>query len=267
MSLRNLQLAKTLAFVARVVAVVGLFFSAALSAAPQRIISLSPHLTEAVFWLGAEARLVGRDRFSNYPAAVENIPVVGDAYSINVEALAALKPDLILLWQAPQTLANQLNQMKLTVFNSNPTTLSAVYSELERLAQTLGVSAQSQFTELHGAIKRLESNQQPGNKTKKKALILVQHQPPVALGLGDSLAASLSYCGWENSLQQKQAVVNLSPEFLWAGDFDALINFAGKAEAYQNKPVLQPEVDPLVRPGPRLPTALYQLCTQLQKLN
>ena len=262
--MRNLQVAIQRQLI-RLSLVLGLALPTLVTAAPQRIVSLSPHLTEAVFWLGAESRLVGRDRFSNYPPAVKNIPVVGDAYSLNLEALAALNPDLILLWQPPQSLKTQLANLQLPVFDTNPTTVEAVYAELKKLATRLALPAQSQLAALRADIKQLD-NYRLANTTngeEKKALILVQQQPPIALGLGDPLAASLHYCGWRNSLKQPNAVVNLNPEFLWVGDYEVLIDFTGQTKPFRDVPLLQPEVDPLVRPGPRLPAALNQLCQDL----
>lgn len=230
------------------------------AATPQRIVSLSPHLTEAVFWLGAGSRLLGRDRFSDYPPEALAVPVVGDAYSLNIEALAALKPDLVLLWQAPQALKQQLAQLGLPIFDSNPQTVEQIAAELQRLALLLEASAKDAFKELQQQVDLLA---QPQASSKRKALILVQQQPPIALGMGDPLAGSLWHCGWENALSQTNAVINLSPEYLWAGHYDALIDFTGNAHNRQKKPVFYPEADTLVRPGPRFPAALYRLCRQL----
>lgn len=231
---------------------------------PKRVISLSPHLTEAVFWLGAGDRLAGRDRFSNYPPEAANVAVVGDAYSLNIEALLAQKPDLILLWQAPQTLQQQIQQFGLPLFNSNPQNLSAIRQELARLAKVLGVWPAQKFAELDQQIKQLQN--QPLAAKPKKALLLVQSQPPVALGNNDALAASLPYCGWQNVLELPQPAINLSPEFLPSADYDAVINFASDNNPYLKPvPQLKPAADPLVRPGPRFAAAMLQLCQQLNR--
>ena len=62
---------------------------------PTRIISLSPAHTEIFYAIGSEDRLVGRDRFSDFPPETSEKPVVGDAFSLNLEAIAALEPDLV----------------------------------------------------------------------------------------------------------------------------------------------------------------------------
>ena len=63
-----------------------------------KIVSLAPHLTELLFSLGVGDRIVGTSRYSDYPPAAKNIPVVGDAFSVNVEAVVALQPDIVFAW-------------------------------------------------------------------------------------------------------------------------------------------------------------------------
>ena len=65
--------------------------------APARIVSLLPSLTETVCALGACDRLVGVDRYSNWPASVQKLPQVGGGLDPNVEAVVALKPDVVLI--------------------------------------------------------------------------------------------------------------------------------------------------------------------------
>ncbi len=63
-----------------------------------RIVSLAPHLTEILFSLGVGDRVVGTSRFSDYPPAAQQIPVVGDAFGVNVETVIALDPDIVFAW-------------------------------------------------------------------------------------------------------------------------------------------------------------------------
>lgn len=63
---------------------------------PQRVVSLLPSLTETVCELGQCHRLVGVDRYSNHPASVRALPQAGGGVDPNIEAIVALKPDLVL---------------------------------------------------------------------------------------------------------------------------------------------------------------------------
>ena len=68
-----------------------------IAAPPQRIVSMLPSLTETVCELGACARLVGIDDYSNFPARVLSLPRLGGLEDTSIERVVALKPDLVLL--------------------------------------------------------------------------------------------------------------------------------------------------------------------------
>jgi ABC-type Fe3+-hydroxamate transport system substrate-binding protein len=66
----------------------------------QRVVSLNPVISEAIFALGADARLVGRSRWDAAPAEIIRVPSVGDGIQPNVEAVLAARPDLVVLYAA-----------------------------------------------------------------------------------------------------------------------------------------------------------------------
>ena len=66
----------------------------------QRIVSLAPHITENLFAIGAGGRVVGTVDFSNFPEAAKRIPRVGGYEKIDLEAVAALRPDLVIAWES-----------------------------------------------------------------------------------------------------------------------------------------------------------------------
>lgn len=65
-----------------------------------RIVSLSPHLAELVFAVGAGDMLVGVSAYTDYPAAAARLPVVGDAFGLDQERLAVIRPDVLLAWKS-----------------------------------------------------------------------------------------------------------------------------------------------------------------------
>lgn len=81
---------------------------------PQRIVSLMPSLTESVCALGECHRLVGVDRFSNWPEAVKKLPQMGGYIDPNIEAVVALKPDLVLVASSMRA-SERLEALGLTV--------------------------------------------------------------------------------------------------------------------------------------------------------
>lgn len=104
-----------------------------LAAPPQRIVSLLPSLTETVCELGACARLVGVDRYSNFPASVNALPKLGGMDDTNVELIASLKPDVVLV-AVSSRVADRLRALGLKVVALEPRS----YQDVQRVLNTLG---------------------------------------------------------------------------------------------------------------------------------
>ena len=93
------------------------------NAAPAaRIVTLSPHLTELAFAAGAGSKLVGVVEFSNHPTEARSLPRVGDAFRLDLEALAAARPDLILGWPSgnPTAVLDRLRRLGYRVVEWSP---------------------------------------------------------------------------------------------------------------------------------------------------
>ncbi len=106
----------------------------------RRIVSLLPSLTETVCALGACSSLVGTDRHSNYPPQVRALPKLGGLDDANVEAIVALKPDLVLLAMSSR-IVERLEGLGITVAALEPRSSNDVLSALERTDRLLGSSA------------------------------------------------------------------------------------------------------------------------------
>jgi iron complex transport system substrate-binding protein len=106
--------------------------------APQRIISMLPSLTESVCALGACARLVGVDRYSDWPASVERLPRLGGLDDALVEAIVALKPDVVLASTSSRAL-DRLDALGLRVVRLKSDTHADVRRTLRLLAHLLGL--------------------------------------------------------------------------------------------------------------------------------
>src|SRR3990172_3019118 len=119
----------------------GLGRSVILNEAAKRVVSLAPSNTEILFAVGAGEQVIGRDEFSDYPAEAASIESVGGSMGeYSVEAIVALKPDLVLAAEinSPE-LVKQLEDLGLTVYYlANPTTLEELYVNLEIVAQLTG---------------------------------------------------------------------------------------------------------------------------------
>ena len=82
-----------------------------------RIVTLAPQLTELVYAVGAGDRLVGVSDWSDHPPAALELPVVGDAFTVDQERLALLDPDLLLVWESgtPSHTVDELRSAGFTV--------------------------------------------------------------------------------------------------------------------------------------------------------
>lgn len=113
-----------------------------LTAPARRIVSLAPNITEVVYAAGAGDKLVGTVDFSDYPAAAKMLPRVGSYARVDIEAVAALKPDLVLAWDSgnPPAAVAQLRKLGIPVYVAEPKTLDDVARDLERYGTLAGTS-------------------------------------------------------------------------------------------------------------------------------
>lgn len=111
----------------------------ALAQPAQRIVSLLPSLTETVCALGACDKLVGVDRYSNWPASLQSqLPVLGGGLDPNVEAIVALQPDVVLLSDAPRVI-ERLEALGLRTVALEPRTQADVYRAMHSIGLVLGL--------------------------------------------------------------------------------------------------------------------------------
>ncbi|MGR3907874.1 cobalamin-binding protein [Burkholderia sp. SR8] len=111
-----------------------------LAAPAQRVISLAPHATELVYAAGGGAKLVGTVTYSDYPPAAQKVPRVGDNKALDLERIAALKPDLIVVWRHgnAERQTDALRALHIPLFFSEPKHLDDVATSLRRLGTLLG---------------------------------------------------------------------------------------------------------------------------------
>lgn len=106
-------------------------------ALPQRIVSLLPSLTETAWVLGVGARLVGVDRYSNWPAQIAALPRLGGLDDAQIEAIARLKPDVVLASTAARSL-DKLEALGFTVMRLRSESHADVRRTLGLVARLLG---------------------------------------------------------------------------------------------------------------------------------
>jgi iron complex transport system substrate-binding protein len=106
----------------------------------QRVIAMAPHVTELLFTAGAGDKIVGAVTYSDYPEAAKKIPRVGDNRLIDLERVAAMKPDLIVIWMHGgfERQIEGLRKLGIPLFHSEPTKLEGIADNVVRLGQLMG---------------------------------------------------------------------------------------------------------------------------------
>ncbi|MGD0205564.1 MAG: ABC transporter substrate-binding protein, partial [Dehalococcoidia bacterium] len=113
-----------------------------IEAQPQRIVSLSPAATEILFAIGAGDQVIAVDKFSNYPEEATSREQL-DAYEPNLEAIAGVQPDLVLLFYDPGQLADSLERLSITTavlgsVEETPGSVAAVFDQIRLLGEMTG---------------------------------------------------------------------------------------------------------------------------------
>jgi iron complex transport system substrate-binding protein len=191
-----------------------------------RIVSLAPHLTEMVFAAGAGNKLVGVVSYSDYPPAALNIPIIGSYNNINYEALVALQPDLVLVWNSGngQELAERLEGLGLTVFVSEPKRLPDIARSLNKLGTLSGTlpvaeKAAAEYLTRYQALVADNSSKAPVN-----VFIEVWHEPMMTVNGTHIISDSIELCGGINIFAEALPLVSrISVESVVRGNPDVII--------------------------------------------
>lgn len=236
-------------------------------AGPRRIAALAPHVVEMLFLLGAGDRVVATVEYADHPPAARDLPRIGDAFTLSLEALVASRPDLVIAWGAALDPGRRarIEAIVPALLVSEPEDLEAIAEELETFAARLGTggAAARDFR------RRLEALEAPPAR-RARVLPLVSLEPPLTLGRSSFVDDVLRRCGAENPLASDAgAVVQLSREVLLVTDFDYVLPLveapAEALEALLGQEVARLAIDPdlLARPGPRLLDGAETLCALL----
>jgi iron complex transport system substrate-binding protein len=247
------------------------------TAAPMRIVTLSPHLTELVYAAGGGARLVGTVDTSDYPEAAKAIPRIGDVTRIDAERLLSLRPDLVLAWSdgSPAEQLVLLRRLGLATLPMRQNALADVPAAIEQLGRLFGTEAvanenASRFrTELAALRARYAS------APRLRVFYQVWDAPLYTLGGTQVVTEVLGVCGATNLFgEQAQSAFAVDAETVYARDPDAIVLAGSAAEnvewrkRWTTRPPLRATfvaVDPdlVNRMGPRIVEGAAALCAKL----
>jgi iron complex transport system substrate-binding protein len=243
----------------------------------QRIVSLQPSFAEAVCALGACDRLVGIDRYSNWPASVRRLPQVGGGIDPNIEAIAALRPDVVLASASSQGTA-RLQALGIPVLTIEPKGgLADAQRMLGMVARLLGLPdqrADAVWQEAQARLRAAAARMPPS--ARGMTVFFEAAAGPYGAGPQSFIGEVLAALGLANVLPARlgpfprlnpEYVVRANPRFIMAGEYanPSMPGAAGRvsfrypgwndmAAVREGRVCLftRAQVDVLVRPGPRL---------------
>jgi len=166
----------------------------------QRIVSLAPHATEQLFAAGAGAKLVGVSEYSDYPEEAKRLPQVASSAGVNLEALLALKPDLVVAWRLEATAASlaRLESLGLPVFYDEPRRLAQIPESIEALGELAGTAAAARAlaASLREQLSRLKA--QYGSRRAVSVFYQISERPLMTLGGRQFVSDAIELCGGRN---------------------------------------------------------------------
>ena len=236
---------------------------------PQRIVSVLPSLTETVCELGQCPRLVGADRYSNYPDRVRTLPKVGGGLDPNIEAIIALKPDVVLLATSSPAAA-RLESLGIKVVALEPKSYADARRVLEIVGKLLDVAdAQRVWRAMDAGVSA--AAQSIPERARNARVYFEVNSAPYAAGESSFIGETLTRLGARNIVPaalgpfpkiNPEFVVRANPDVIMVGD----ATFVGMAQrpGWAGMPAIKakricvftPEQsDIMVRPGPRMAEA------------
>lgn len=249
---------------------------------PQRIVTLGAHLAEQLFALGAGDRVVGVSRFTDFPPEVKQRPVVGDAIAIHHEAIAQLKPDLVLVWRSgfPERARAPLQRLGVPVYESEIRSVADLAGSLRRLGRLLGrpEAGEAQARQLEQQWAALQAEY--ASRALVRVFYQVWHQPLMTINREHLIHQAITACGGRNLFAELPA---LTPTVSWEAAVQRnpqVIAMAGSASDHpeQGRWPQFPGVDAVKaqrfalvdgdlinRMGPRFVQGARQLCEAIDR--
>lgn len=254
-----------------------------LDAPARRVVALAPNLVELVYAAGGGASIVGAIRYSDYPPQAKKLPRIGDAFALNLERIAQLDPDLVLVWRSglPERQRSQLHALGAPLFESEIRSVDDIASTLERLGVLLGTqrvanAEAARLRERWAALKARYAARPP-----VRVFYQLWQQPLMTINGEHLIAQAISACGGVNVFASMptltptvgwEAVVRANPQLVVGARIDAASTAPPgrwreltQIDAVQNGRFALLPPDLLDRMGPRFVDGAQLLCDAIDK--
>lgn len=246
--------------------------SVSFAQSPQRIVSLLPSLTESVCAMDQCQRLVGVDRYSNYPASVRSLPVLGGGLDPNIEGIVALRPDVVLLATSSRA-SQRLESLGIKVIALEPKSHADVRRVLGKIGVLLdipeAVGAARLWRTIDASVEAAAQSLSP--RAKRARVYFEVNRGPYAAGESSFIGETLTRLGVKNVVPASlgpfprlnpEFVVRANPDVIMAGNrsMQGMASYPGwgSIKAVKERRICAfgvDESDVVVRPGPRMAEA------------
>ena len=249
-----------------------------LDVTPKKIISLAPSLTETLFALGLDSSIAGVTDYCDYPAAAKRKPKVGGMLNPNIERIAELQPDLVVMTASGnlETDYRTLTSLGIPTFVSNPRSIDGVFKSILDIGRLTGrlSAAESMVDSLRR--RRDELVRGASTEAPRKVLLLLSLNPIIAAGRGTFLDQMITAAHGENvvrdsttayPLVSREEIFHRRPDVIIATNDmvksqDAILTAYPEWKdlpAIRNKHVVLVDASIVSRPGPRIVEGLELL--------
>ncbi len=247
----------------------------ALPSQADRIVSMSPNLTEILFALGLDDKIVGVTLYSDYPPTAAKKPKMGTFWQPNIEAVIAAKPDLVITlgFDQQRNLAERLRRIGYNGLTLNIEKVSELFEAIKRIGAATG--RQLQANELVSGIRKKLDNLSTLVDTHDRLRVLwvIQREPLRVAGCDTFINEMIELAGGENAIgPTMHKYPPIGAEVVYACGVDIIIepamrqeNLVGQQDralqywskfknipAVKNKRVYVIDGDTVSRLGPRL---------------
>lgn len=248
----------------------------------ERIVALAPHIVENLYSAGAGGKLVGTVSYSNYPPEAADIPQVGSFNAFSLEALAALQPDLVIMWASGSGMDSlqNLEILGVPVYVSEPrhlTDIAKAIGDYGRLAGTR-VESDAVIRTFESEVEDLVSRY--AGRRQLSVFYQVWHEPLQTLNGKHLVSSIIDMCGGRNVFADTpalaprislEAVLERNPDAIVASGMDiARPEWLDQWLAYpalnavRHRALFFIHPDHIQRPTARVLLGARQLCAQLQ---
>jgi len=264
-------------------------FTVSYADSPKRIISLAPNITEILFALGVEDRVVGVSSFCDYPEAAKQKTKVGGLSNPSIEAVVSLKPDIVFVTHDgnPQAFEERLRSMKIHTVVIQARKISDLPAAIRQVGAVVGSTEKADL--LAAAIEKrinffVEKQRiallQSRPAKKQKVLFIIWPDPLIVAGPGTTTNEALSLLGLENIAAKTstaypkysiEEILRQAPDLIFIGKgngmdkvADGLLRRLKTVPAVRNGKVFYVS-DYLYRLGPRTMNGVDELASHLKK--